>query len=100
MGFESTDQNVLDQMNKRVDVNQNAKTVEIAIKYKIGTGLNFIWGMPGDNEKTLRSNAEFIKKYNQYDQVRTIRPVTPYPGSPLYDVAVSQGHLSGPGDFL
>ena len=100
MGFESTDQNVLDQMNKRVDVNQNAKTMEIAIKYKIGTGINFIWGMPGDNEKTLRSNAEFIKKYNQYDQVRTIRPVTPYPGSPLYDVAVSQGHLSGPGDFF
>jgi len=100
IGFESSSQLVLDQMNKRATVQMNVSAAETAIKYGIGVGLNFIWGMPGDNEKTLRENARFIMKYNQYDQVRTIRPVTPYPGSPLYNLAVSQGKLQGPDDFF
>jgi hypothetical protein len=35
-----------------------------------------------------------------YDQIRTIRPVTPYPGSPLYYRAIEEGQLTGPGDFF
>ena len=100
IGFESSSQEVLDQMNKRVAVNQNVRAAEIAIKYGIGLGINMIWGMPSDNEKTLRDNAMFIKKYNQYDQIRTIRPVTPYPGSPLYYKAIAEGYLKGPQDFF
>ena len=100
IGFESSSQVVLDQMQKRVTKEQNVRAAEIACKYDIGIGLNFIWGMPGDNEKTLKENAEFIKKYNQYDQLRTIRPVTPYPGSPLYYKAIAENKLSGPEDFF
>jgi len=79
IGFESTDQKVLDLLKKNVTVEQNVRAAEIANKFGIGVGLNFIWGLPGDSEKSLRNNAEFIKKYNLYDQIRTIRPVTPYP---------------------
>ncbi len=100
IGFESTDQWVLDSMNKNVTVEQNIRAAEIANKYGIGVGLNLIWGLPGDNEKTLRRNAEFIKRYNLYDYVRTIRPVTPFPGSPLYYDALEKGLLKGPDDFF
>jgi len=100
IGFESSDQVVLDKMNKKVTVKQNIRAAEIANKYGIGLGLNFMWGLPGDNEETLRKNAEFIKKYNQYDQIRTIKPVTPYPGSPLYYEAIYKGLLNGPEDFF
>jgi len=100
IGFESSSQLVLDQMSKRATVMQNINAAEIAIKHDIGIGVNMIWGMPGDNERTLRENASFIKKYNQYDQIRTIRPVTPYPGSPLYYKAIKEGFLDGPGDFF
>ena len=100
IGFESSSQIVLDKMQKRATIEQNIKAVETAIKFDIGVGLNFIWGMPGDNEQTLIDDAEFIKKYNQYDQIRIIRPVTPYPGSPLYYKALSEGKLSGPDDFF
>jgi hypothetical protein len=31
--------------------------------------------------------------------MRTIRPVTPYPGSPLYYYAIEKGLLGGIGDF-
>ena len=33
-------------------------------------------------------------------KLRTIRPVTPYPGSPLYCRAVKEGQLKGPEDFF
>jgi anaerobic magnesium-protoporphyrin IX monomethyl ester cyclase len=100
IGFESSSQMVLDQMNKRATVEQNINAAETAIRHRIGMGLNVIWGMPGDDEKSLRDNAEFIKKYNQYDQIRTIRPVSPYPGSPLYYQAIAEKKLTGPQDFF
>jgi len=100
IGFESTDQNVLDILKKNVTVEQNIRAAEIANQLGIGIGLNFIWGLPGDSEKSLRNNAEFIKKYNHYDQIRTIRPVTPYPGTPLYYEAIERGLLGGPEDFF
>lgn len=43
---------------------------------------------------------EFIRKYDQYSQIRTIKPVTPYPGCELYYYAISKGILEGPEDFF
>ncbi len=100
IGFESSSQKVLDQMNKRATVEQNIAAAETARRHGIGIGINMIWGMPGDDLDTLRANAEFIKRFNMYDQIRTIRPVTPYPGSPLYYRAIKEGQLTGPGDFF
>jgi radical SAM superfamily enzyme YgiQ (UPF0313 family) len=99
IGFESSSQNVLDQMNKRATVDQNIAAAELAKSIGIGCGINMIFGMPGDTIETMWENAEFIKRFNQYDQIRTIRPITPYPGSPLFNKAVELGFLSGPDDF-
>jgi anaerobic magnesium-protoporphyrin IX monomethyl ester cyclase len=99
IGFETSSQIVLDQMNKRATVEQNIAAAELAIRVGLGMGINMIWGMPGDTVSSMWENAEFIKRFNQYDQIRTIRPVTPYPGSPLYQLAVDRGLLKGPGDF-
>jgi anaerobic magnesium-protoporphyrin IX monomethyl ester cyclase len=100
IGFESSSQVVLDQMNKRATVEQNVAAAEMARKHGIGIGINMIWGMPGDTLDSLRQNAEFIKRFNMYDQIRTIRPVSPYPGSPLYFQAMRAGKLTGPDDFF
>jgi anaerobic magnesium-protoporphyrin IX monomethyl ester cyclase len=100
-GFESADQRVLDNIHKNVTVEQNIRAAEIVRNYpNIGMGLNFLWGNIGDTPETLWKNVEFIKKYNTYKHLRTIRPVTPYPGSELYDIAMERGHLKGPADFF
>jgi len=99
-GMESSDQKVLDLMNKNTTVEQNIKAAVIAKKVGIGLGLNFIWGNIGDSEESLKNNVKLIKEYNTYDQLRTIRPVTPYPGCDLYYEALKRGHLSGPEDFF
>lgn len=99
-GMESSDQNVLNLMKKNTTVEQNIRAAEIARKIGIGLGLNFIWGNKGDTAQSLRKNIELIKKYNTYDQIRTIRPVTPYPGCELYYEAIERGLLSNPEDFF
>lgn len=99
-GMESSDQRVLDLMNKRTTVEQNIIAAEISKEAGIGLGLNFIWGNLGDSAESLKNNVDLIKKYNTYDQLRTIRPVTPYPGSELYYTAIEMDLLKGPEDFF
>jgi radical SAM superfamily enzyme YgiQ (UPF0313 family) len=99
-GMESSDQSVLDIMHKNTTVEQNIQAAEIVKKVGIGIGLNFIWGNIGDTEESLKNNVKLIKKYNSYDYLRTIRPVTPYPGCELYYEAIKRGVLTGPDDFF
>ena len=99
-GMESSSQEVLDTMHKNTTVDQNIRAAEIVRKVGIGIGLNFIWGNIGDTEESLKNNVRLIKKYNSYDYVRTIRPVTPYPGCELYHKAIELGLLTGPQDFF
>lgn len=100
-GFESSSTEVLRLMNKHTTAEQNIRVLDMMKKDgRIGMGLNFIWNNIGDNIYTLKGNANLIKKYNTYLNCRTIRPVTPYPGSDLYYYAISRGLLSGPDDFF
>ncbi|MDO8592398.1 MAG: radical SAM protein [bacterium] len=100
-GFESSSNEVLKLMHKNATAEQNIRALELVkADGGIGMGLNFLWNNLGDNEATLRKNVELIKKYNTYYQLRTIRPVTPYPGSDLYYQLIKMGKLKGPDDFF
>jgi len=57
-------------------------------------------GEYGRYRRIAQNNIKFIKEYNSYDQLRTIRPPTPYPGCDLYYEAIKRGLLSGPEDFF
>ena len=98
-GIEALDDAVLEKMNKKLTVAQIIKGIENTIAEGLHPGLNIIWGNLGDNAETLRKGVDFIIKYSTFAQLRTIRPVTPYPGSPLYYYAIEQGLLEGPEDF-
>lgn len=99
-GFESANQNVLNLMRKHTTVEQNIRAADLTKSYDISLGLNVIWNNEGDTEATLKENVAFLKKYNTYYQLRTIKPVTPYPGSDLYSQAIREGLLEGPKDFF
>ena len=89
-GIEAFDNQILKNMKKGLNVEQIVKGVEQTYDAGISPGLNFIWGNLGENKKTLWKAVNFLKKYEKL-QLRTIRPVTPYPGSPLYHIAISKG---------
>ena len=98
-GIEQYDDYALQMMNKK----QNVEQIERAIKMTLDRGIhplfNIIFGNLGDTKESIRKSIDFLHKYNDYEQLRVIRPVTPYPGSPLYDEAIKRGLLTGPEDF-
>jgi len=98
-GIESMDDNVLRNMNKALTYDQIIKGVEATVAENISPGLNILFGNIGDNKETLKSAVNFLLKYDDGSQLRTIKPVTPYPGSPLYHAAIEKGFLTGCEDF-
>lgn len=100
IGFESTSQQCLDDYKKNTTFEDNIRTAEIMKKHDVNIGINLIFGAVHDTEEILKTNVAFIKKYNKYQELRTIRPVTPYPGCELYYYALDKGLLSGPEDFF
>ncbi len=98
-GIESLDQKILNQMGKGLTLDQIHNGVEATLHGKISPGLNFIWGFPGDTEENLFKMVDFLIKYDTCDELRTIRPVTPYPGCRLYKQAIEQGLVKDAEDF-
>lgn len=92
IGVESGSQRVLDflQTGKRVDSVVPAFTMLKSAG--IDTFVNFIVGVPGEDDKDFQETLRLA---------RTIRPdtvgvsfLTPYPGTPLFQLSVARGWLS------
>lgn len=98
-GIESLDQKILNEMGKGLTVEMIYKGVEATLEAKLSPGLNLLWGFPGDTVANLDVAVAFLKTYDPCHELRTIRPVTPYPGTPLYEKALGDGLLMGPKDF-
>ena len=98
-GIESMDDAILKVMGKALTVKQITEGVENTLAAGVSPGLNIIFGNIGETAEILQKGVEFLLKYDNHAQLRTIRPVTPYPGSPLYDYAIQKGLLDGPEDF-
>jgi len=98
-GIEAMDDDVLKRMKKGLRVKQVHKGIEETLKLGISPGFNIIFGHIGDTRETLQKGVDFLLEYDDGSQLRTIRPVTPYPGSPLYYEAIEKGLVDGCEDF-
>lgn len=98
-GIEQFDDEALRKMDKNLTTAEIENGIKKTLKRGIHPAFNIIFGNIGDTRQTLRKSLDFLHKYNDYGQLRVIRPVTPYPGSPLYDLALKNKLLVGPEDF-
>ncbi len=98
-GIEAFDNRVLENMNKHLTTEQIVSGIEATLEVGISPGFNIIWGNIGDTAETLQKGVEFLLKYDDGAQLRTIRPVTPYPGSPLYHYAIENRLLKDVAEF-
>ncbi|MHB9073497.1 MAG: B12-binding domain-containing radical SAM protein [Desulfobaccales bacterium] len=92
-GIEAYDDQILKNMNKLLTVKQIKEGIEATLAADISPGFNIIFGNIGENRETLWKGVDFLLRYDDGAQMRTIRPVTPYPGSPLYKYAIEKGLL-------
>ena len=98
-GIEALDDNVLCLMKKALCVDQIIEGVETTLKEGISPGLNIIFGNVGDNKETLKKAVDFLVKYDDGSQIRTISPVQPYPGCELFETAKQKGLVKDTENF-
>jgi anaerobic magnesium-protoporphyrin IX monomethyl ester cyclase len=98
-GIESVDDQALKNMNKALTYKQIVAGIEATLAVGISPGFNIIFGNIGETKEVLDKDVEFLLKYDDGAHLRTIRPVTPYPGSPLYYYAIEKGLLKDCEDF-
>lgn len=98
-GIESLDQKTLNVMKKSLTVKMIHEGIVNTLEAGISPGYNIIFGNIGETIDALEKGVEFLLKYDDHSQRRTIRPVTPYPGSPLYYEAIEKGLLKDCADF-
>ena len=98
-GIESLDDATLEVMHKHLTKKMIVEGVENTLAVGISPGLNIIYGNINEPLSVLDDDVEFLLKYDDHAQMRTIRPVTPYPGSELFNYAVEHGLLKDTADF-
>ncbi len=98
-GIESLDDDTLKVMHKALTRDMIIRGIENTLKVGISPGLNIIYGNINEPLSAIDDAVEFLLKYDDHAQLRTIRPVTPYPGSELFDYAVEKGLLKDTEDF-
>lgn len=98
-GIESLDNETLTIMRKGLTVSRIIAGVEATLEAGISPGLNIIFGNIGETKEMLERGVDFLIKYEDQALLRTVRPVTPYPGSELFRIAIEKGLIKDTADF-
>ncbi len=98
-GVESFNDDMLKTMGKALDTETIRRGLQNTRAAGIRFSPNIIFGNIGETREHLQNSVDFLLEYDDCAQLRAIKPVTPYPGSPLYKYAIAEGLLEGPADF-
>ncbi len=92
VGIESANQRMLNSMKKGITVEQADKAFELCKEVGIELSATFIFGMPGENEGSIKSTINF---FNRHDlPVGSFFTATPFPGTELWDLAKKIGKIT------
>jgi len=94
-GFESGSPRMLKSMKKMATVKQMENAVRINRKFGMMVPVSFIIGMPGEDNVSCRETVEFCVR--NHLPLRSIMFATPYPGTTLFDFAISTGRIEREG---
>lgn len=85
VAIESADQNVINSLEKGLDLKKVEATVNSLVDRGFRVGLFFMMGLPFDTIGTLRKNAKFAASLLAHHAF--FWRVTPFPGTKLYDIS-------------
>ena len=91
VGIESGDQDVLDQVKKRLEVDRISQFMGDAKKAGIMVHGCFMVGNPGETKETLVKTLDFAKELKP--DTAQFFPIMVYPGTAAYDWAKENGYL-------
>jgi anaerobic magnesium-protoporphyrin IX monomethyl ester cyclase len=92
IGAESGDEETLRLMKKGVTIDQILSANKILNTNKIRCSAFFMVGFPWETKKEIEKTVSFMKQLNPRSAILSV--ATPYPGTELYDICMSEGLLS------
>ncbi len=91
VGFESGNQGILNNMGKKLTLEQSYRFVRDAKRAGIMIHGCFLVGLPGETRETLQETLQFAKKLNT--DTAQFFPLMVYPGTAAYQWARKEGYL-------
>ena len=88
-GIESGNQEVLDSINKKINLNLVRRVVKLTKKAKIDVRGAFMIGNPIETKKTVLETKKFAIELNP--EIAIFNITTPYPGTQMFEEANGQG---------
>jgi len=83
IGIESLNQDSLDLINKKQNIDDIKRAGDLLAKYNIKLIASLVLGLDNDGKEEIRKAVNFCKKINAYQLQPAI--LTPYPGTPIYE---------------
>jgi radical SAM superfamily enzyme YgiQ (UPF0313 family) len=83
LGVESGSQKILNNIKKDITIEQAFRTIRLCRKFGLETQAHVMFGLPGENRRTVQETIKFIKKANP-DYVNFYCAV-PFPGTEFWD---------------
>jgi len=99
-GLESGDQAILDEMDKRITVEQILDVSAMTKQEGILVSAPSMFGLPHETEDSLEKTVDIVIRSTSWHDKRTIRPMQPYPGTHYFDHCIEKGLLKDAGDFF
>ncbi|MCK9152578.1 B12-binding domain-containing radical SAM protein [Methanobacterium alcaliphilum] len=87
MGVESSDQQILNNVNKKTSLTKIKNSFKLARSYDIRTIASVVLGMPGDTRENILRTIKFVKNLDPNYAIFSL--ATPYPGTSFHRQAVS-----------
>lgn len=91
-GIESGSPRILERMGKNITKEQVRRAVKAAKENDVEVRGFFMLGFPGETINDIRKTIEFAKELNV--DMAQFMLTTPYPGTPLWEIALTEGTLN------
>lgn len=94
MGAESGSERILNLINRTNNKSYCLQAAEVCKEYNIIPIFSFMIGFPGESKEEVRETLSFAKQLKSINNdaiITDFKIYAPYPGTPLFDLAVKQG---------
>lgn len=99
-GVESGSQTILDNMNKKITLDQIKRALQITHKAKMPSIVHIIFGYLGETEETLRQTINFFEELDPVVNGFSYSWATPFPGAQLYEYAMKKHLIKNEESYL
>lgn len=95
VGVESGSQEMLDRLQKDMQLEQVRKAAELCARHDVGAIFNFIVGFPGESEQSMHATLALAKALRRSNHAfdTPIFYYRPYPGNPMAEQSAERGYV-------